>query len=170
MRRTAPQGNTPQNGAPVANGPRGAVPTSHLTVWVDGIPAPQGSKTAIARGGRAHVIEGGSTTGRRKLKDWRAAVTTTLIPFAGTDPIEGAVEIRIEFHMPMLKAKPRHTQHAVKPDIDKLLRSTFDAISDAGIWRDDSRVAAVTASKCRSTRTGALITIRPIEEVPHESH
>jgi Holliday junction resolvase RusA-like endonuclease len=34
-----------------------------------------------------------------------------------------------------------------KPDIDKCQRSIFDALTDAGVWRDDSQVARVTVLK-----------------------
>jgi len=34
-----------------------------------------------------------------------------------------------------------------KPDIDNLLKSTMDALSQAGVWRDDAQVVAVVASK-----------------------
>jgi hypothetical protein len=36
---------------------------------------------------------------------------------------------------------------AGKPDLDKVLRSTLDALGEAGCYRDDSQVVAVEAQK-----------------------
>ncbi len=128
-------------------------------IFVEGVPAPQGSKTLIgANSGRARMIEGSSTSGRQRLKSWRAAVTETFNHF---EPVgDTPVTVTIDFYMPMLKTG-KSTVHAVKPDIDKLLRATFDAISDSGYWKDDSRVVRVIATKQRADRTGANITIEP---------
>lgn len=52
--------------------------------------------------------------------------------------------------------------HAGTPDIDKALRATFDALTEAGIWRDDKLVAQVTASKVYGVRPGARIHVEPI--------
>lgn len=48
------------------------------------------------------------------------------------------------------------------PDVDKALRATFDALTEAGIWRDDKLVAQVTASKVYGVRPGARIHVEPI--------
>ena len=48
------------------------------------------------------------------------------------------------------------------PDLDKLIRSTFDALTTANVWEDDARVVAVEALKVYATPTqptGATITI-----------
>ena len=36
---------------------------------------------------------------------------------------------------------------ATKPDIDKLTRSTLDALGEAGVWADDSQVVRLSVSK-----------------------
>ena len=36
---------------------------------------------------------------------------------------------------------------AGRPDLDKLLRSTLDALGEAGIWGDDAQVVTIAASK-----------------------
>ncbi len=46
--------------------------------------------------------------------------------------------------------------------VDKALRATFDALTEAGIWRDDKLVAQVTASKVHGVRPGARIHVEPI--------
>ena len=102
------------------------------------------------------MIEGSSTSGRQKLRSWRQAVTAA---FKTIDPIgDTPVAIEIHFYMPMLKTGNSFI-HAVKPDLDKLCRATFDAISDSGYWRDDSRVIQLTATKQRHHKTGAKIIV-----------
>jgi Holliday junction resolvase RusA-like endonuclease len=50
--------------------------------------------------------------------------------------------------------------HGKRPDLDKLLRSTWDALTTSGAYLDDNRVARVTATKCfpnsGQTPAGAL--------------
>ena len=48
-----------------------------------------------------------------------------------------------------------------KPDIDKLLRSTLDALGEAGLWADDSQVVHVQSSKdyADDRPPGALIKV-----------
>nr|DAN37658.1 MAG TPA: Endodeoxyribonuclease RusA [Caudoviricetes sp.] len=43
--------------------------------------------------------------------------------------------------------RPRWDVPAVKPDLDKLTRAVFDALTDAGVWRDDSRVVDMRVTK-----------------------
>jgi Holliday junction resolvase RusA-like endonuclease len=50
--------------------------------------------------------------------------------------------------------------HTQKPDIDNLEKAVFDAISDAGMWKDDCQVVISTSAKRWTRRKGgAFITI-----------
>jgi len=40
---------------------------------------------------------------------------------------------------------------AGRPDLDKLLRSTFDALGEAGVWGDDAQVVAARGRKVYTT-------------------
>jgi Holliday junction resolvase RusA-like endonuclease len=52
------------------------------------------------------------------------------------------------------------------PDVDKLLRSTLDALTTAEVIVDDSRVVAVWAvKKYAKAQAGAVITIESYEEL-----
>lgn len=48
---------------------------------------------------------------------------------------------------------------SVKPDLDKLQRSTFDALTDSGIIEDDSLIVEVHATERYDNNEGATITI-----------
>lgn len=110
-----------------------------LEITVIGMPGPQGSKRPVG-GGR--MIESS-----KKVKPWREAVVWAAREAGGK--ISGAVVAEVIFTLPKPKSAPkkRRTWPDRKPDIDKLLRSTFDALSTAGSYEDDARIVGVTAWK-----------------------
>jgi Holliday junction resolvase RusA-like endonuclease len=136
---------------------------------VVGVPAPQGSKTAFKNptGGRPILREGGSQTGFQKLKDWRHAVSDTAARWTRENgsppPIAAAASIDVTFYFVRPKSYPKKAScwKTTKPDVDKLLRSTLDALVTGGVIAADQLVAAVT---CRKVLTvdrppGAHITV-----------
>lgn len=130
-----------------------------------GVPAPQGSKTAIQGRDRAYVIEGGSTTGRRKHRAWRAAVTAATlahVPPSERFDDDDALSVSLLFVMPRPKARRLDVLCRVKPDLDKLIRSTLDGLADGLLFKHDSRVSSLAASKVyevEGTRPGAFVTV-----------
>lgn len=54
-----------------------------------------------------------------------------------------------------------------KPDLDKLIRSTLDALVIGGVIEDDARIIAIRAGKvyARTRPTGALIEINSLAEI-----
>jgi crossover junction endodeoxyribonuclease RusA len=126
-----------------------------ISVWVEGRPAPQGSKRPLGAGrpgGKIRMIEMS-----KKLGPWRAAVmaafrgrpygASVLLPY----PKGTGVVVKIVFVMPRPVATPktRATPPAVKkPDVDKLARGVLDGIGMAGnVWADDSQVVTLHAYK-----------------------
>jgi crossover junction endodeoxyribonuclease RusA len=122
-----------------------------IEITVYGQPAPQGSKR--------HVGKGVMIESSKKVKPWRQDVKfAALAARAGAAPIDGPVRAIICFTMPKPKSAPKlkRTWPHRKPDIDKLLRSTFDALSDAGIWTDDARVVECWSEKAYVGDRGAM--------------
>lgn len=114
---------------------------------VYGVPAPQGSKTAFVRGGKAVVVDGSSSTGRQKLSSWRAEVAREAQNIASGELLEGPIAVEINFVMPKPKSAPKGKVFCdKKPDIDKLVRSTFDSMTGV-LYRDDSQVVSIKATK-----------------------
>lgn len=134
--------------------------TQPIVIKVFGQPAPQGSKRAFAvRGkggvptGRVAVIE----SSHDRVKSWRQAVIDAAL---GADlhaqcwPLDGPLRIGVVFALPRPKGHYRTGRNAGQlrdsaprypvgmPDLSKLLRATEDALTDAGVWRDDSQVVA----------------------------
>lgn len=144
-----------------------------LTIHVIGIPVPQGSKVANRH---APGVRDSNAT---KLKPWRADVAGTVqdaARAAGWNTLDAPAQVDITFYMPRLKGhfgtgrnagvlKPSAPSYVTaKPDIDKLARAILDALTDAAVLRDDSRVARlVTEKRYADQATGARITITPLD-------
>jgi crossover junction endodeoxyribonuclease RusA len=144
-----------------------------LALFVKGVPAPQGSKTAVTIGGAARVIEGGSSTGRKKHKLWRATVTQAAKEaWNGRAALDCPVGVELVFLMPRPSSAPRKRVWAdTKPDIDKLERSILDSLKVAGVLIEDSRVVKVAKEKELTTGdTGVQISIFDLTNVMPSSH
>lgn len=134
-----------------------------FSVWVPGRPAPQGSK----RRGVAGQMREQSVY----LPAWRTAVKKAVyeryrmldIRPEDLPMLRGAVTARITFAL----STDRRVDSA--PDLDKLLRSTWDALTSARVWEDDGRVVAIHADKVHIAPempdTGAYIEIRKAIEM-----
>lgn len=113
---------------------------SSLVIVVYGSPAPQGSKkfVGLAKSGRGILAESS-----KKVKPWRQDVKAAALTVRdGAVPMDAAVRVRMVFTMPKPASAPKRkrTFPCRMPDLSKLARSTEDALTEAGIWRDDARV------------------------------
>lgn len=139
-----------------------------LAFDVIGLPGPQGSKRFVGRSqktGRGILVESSA-----KVKPWRDAVVyaarealqrqrvrmhalgkgevyclpgeSSFSIFTHPLPLDGPLVPSMVFTLPKPASAPkrRTTWPDKKPDLSKLARSTEDALSDAGVWRDDARV------------------------------
>ncbi len=127
-----------------------------LVIAVAGRPAPQGSKKSGAHGQMREASA--------YLPAWRAAVkraTYEAYRATGVQPaalplLRGPVEVSIVFRLD----PGRRVDSA--PDLDKLLRATWDALTAARVWEDDGRVVSCVTSKRVVTEgepTGADISV-----------
>jgi Holliday junction resolvase RusA-like endonuclease len=112
--------------------------------FIAGEPAPQGSKTGRVVNGRVVMWESSA-----KVKPWRAAVT--LITKQAMlkqewETITDPIELCLSFYLPRPKSVKREFP-SVKPDLDKLIRSTCDGLKTGGLYTDDALIIAITATK-----------------------
>lgn len=135
-------------------------PTTEITFDVIGVPAPQGSKRAFVQGERAVLVEMS-----KRVKPWRRIVTnsaTLACMRTGFAPATGPVQVEIELRLPRPKRLPKgRTAPSVRPDIDKLVRSTLDGCTGV-LWADDSLVVELHAVKTYADPgrpAGATITV-----------
>jgi crossover junction endodeoxyribonuclease RusA len=118
-----------------------------LEVFVAGNPAPKGSRAYKGhRNGRAVLVESS-----RYAKPWHNVIAASVRASWGNRPqMIGPVLLHLGFVMPRPKSTPKRapTPWAIKrPDADKLTRLVFDALTTAGVYRDDSQVVDFRATK-----------------------
>lgn len=120
-------------------------------------PAPQGSKKHVGRG---RLLEQS-----KRVAPWREAVDTAARaalnarhvlehggrPAIAPQPLDGPLSVEVVFTVrkPASAPKTRVTWPTTRDsgDIDKLLRSTFDALTTSGAIADDSRIVETVARK-----------------------
>lgn len=111
-----------------------------------GAPAPQGSKS-VDRRGRMYEQN-------RRTRPWRREMVEAFIVgnayYGRTEPIDEPVTVRATFYLPRPK-RPRFNVPGVKPDTDKLQRNLGDAMQEAGVLSDDSRIVEWHVRKAYAT-------------------
>lgn len=112
---------------------------------VIGSPAPQGSKAFKGmRPGKDGRMIANLQESSKKVKPWRQdvkAAAEAVAAVLGTT-LDGPLWACMVFTLPKPASAPkrRRTWPDKKPDVSKLARSTEDALVDAGLIRDDSRI------------------------------
>tara|TARA_Y100000034_G_scaffold122661_1_gene168417 strand:- start:562 stop:1041 length:480 start_codon:yes stop_codon:yes gene_type:complete len=92
------------------------------------------------------------TPAKHAVNTYKQAITLVVKTQYSDAPMTGPLDIFVEFVMPrpavkVWKRKPMPTYpHATKPDIDNLLKSTFDACNGL-LWSDDSQIARLDTIK-----------------------
>lgn len=138
---------------------------------VAGLPAPQGSKKAFVnpRTKRAIIVNDNPST----LRSWRQDVIEAAKHARGNSvPLDASLSLLVTFWLPRPQAHygtkglkvNAPTYSRTKPDIDKLLRAVMDALTIAGVWTDDARVARVTMEKMYSETPGCAVTITLLDK------
>lgn len=123
---------------------------SRVYFVVHGLPAPQGSKSfkGFSKAGKAILTESS-----KAVKPWREAVKFSALEARASvgnpPPLDGPLYLSVRFFLPKPTSAPKRTRtfpHR-KPDLSKLVRSTEDALVDAGLIADDARIIAIEAYK-----------------------
>ena len=142
-----------------------------ISFFVPGVPIPKGSAKAfyIKALGRAVVTQDNGD----KQKPW-ASMIAVVAQEHFAKPIEGPVMISLAFKMPRLKGHfgsgknagvlkaSAPVYHIVKPDVDKLERCVYDALTGIA-WKDDCQVAVgAHKSKKYGDKPGVFIKINEI--------
>jgi Holliday junction resolvase RusA-like endonuclease len=154
-----------------------------VNLFVPGNPIPQGSKRALLRKGtNIPVVIDANRIGLAQWRSQIAAYAMTDKQQSGLATFTGPVAVRLEFYLrrpeshylpinskrdvPVLR-EDAPTYCAATPDLDKLVRSVFDALTDADVWTDDAQAVKVVATKLyadtygvNGQRSGVLIVVR----------
>lgn len=95
--------------------------------------------TPAAQGNHRTSRNGGIYDSNKNLRPWRDTVTAAA--FGAGPKLEGPLAVRMIFTLPRPQSTPKKVLlPAKKPDLGKLSRAVEDAITDAGLWQDDSQV------------------------------
>lgn len=149
-----------------------------IRIRVLGDPAPQGSKKAFALKkdgqytGRVSVVE----SSHKRVKSWRADVVEAASQVKQWPALEGPLSVSMVFYLkrPQAHYRTGRNSHllrpsapaypAGRPDSSKLLRATEDALTTAGIYKDDAQIVNTYLAKMYADNElpGAEISIRPL--------
>ena len=124
-------------------------------LFVNGVPRAQ-SRPHLGKYGNFYSD---SATVKAWKKEVKAAFLSCIRP-----AVIGPVDLRVAFYLPCPKtlklASGTSFPHSKRPDTDNLLKAVMDAMSTAGVWKDDAQVYGINAGKYYATdRIGAQITV-----------
>jgi crossover junction endodeoxyribonuclease RusA len=84
----------------------------------------------------------------KAVRPWREAVKWAYLGRRDRQAISGPVALVVDFTLPRPPSAPKsRTRPDRKPDLDKLIRSTGDALTEIGAYEDDARVVTLMAVK-----------------------
>ena len=147
--------------------------TDEIRFTVYGIAKPAGSKRGLLHPHtkRVMVIDAGGKDSR----EWKSEVKDAARAAYSGPPLEGPLELIVDIYRPRLKSHltkngvPKVSAPmwcATRPDATKLLRGIEDALTNAGLWRDDAQVAFQTVRKSYDEPPRAEVSIRRLDPQP----
>lgn len=129
-----------------------------ITFQVFGLPQTKGSSRGFPvkrKNGRIGVV---ITNDNDKNKPWAATVSGEAQRHRPSTPFTGPVRLMLAFGVQKPKSYPKTKELPAtkKPDLDKMIRSVKDALRGV-LYRDDSQVVELRATKAYSDTPGVLI-------------
>jgi Holliday junction resolvase RusA-like endonuclease len=114
-----------------------------IQIRIYGNPAPQGSKTAVVRGGKAIMFEAS-----KKLPAWREAIlmTSRVASMEHGGPLLGPLKVSIWFYLERPRSTVRDYPNTA-PDIDKLVRAVFDGLQESDMISNDGQIVELKTWK-----------------------
>lgn len=109
-----------------------------------GVPMAKGSaKSFIPKGWTRPII----TSTNKGLKAWEHVVSAAAQTQASGILFGGPLKVSLDFYLPRPKSMPARIRlHAKRPDLDKIIRGSLDALNNV-LWKDDSQVVILRAVK-----------------------
>jgi Holliday junction resolvase RusA-like endonuclease len=116
-----------------------------LRLTVYGIPAGQGSAKAYPHRSTGRIIV---THDSKRTRPWRESIVAEARQYLSGPPLDEPCVLCVAFYLPRPVSAPKRVKLPSKlPDLDKLIRAVGDALTTAGVWKDDSRVVSISAHK-----------------------
>lgn len=135
-------------------------PPMQIVINVKGLPIAQPRHRAACRGGFPKLY----IPKDHAVHEWKNAVMHAAAKVTDVT-IEGAIKVDCLFVFPSPKSKKSQTGNYKfsKPDIDNLLKAVFDALTDGGVWGDDSQVVEIHSAKMYGDEASAIIRIEAVD-------
>lgn len=137
-----------------------------IAFQVTGTPKPQPRPKAYRRGKRAGVYDPGTAN------EWKWKVGIEAEKHAPPEPLEGPLDVVLEFRMPRpkshygtgrnagtLKASAPARWHVGRLDLDNLAKAVLDALTEAGMWRDDGQIVLLSLLKEYDSVPGVFVSV-----------
>jgi Holliday junction resolvase RusA-like endonuclease len=133
-----------------------------ITFDVLGEPKSQPRPKAMRRGNFIHVYTPATA------KAWKGLVASAAKPFLSPVPIEGPLSLSLDFRFVRPKShftskgaltKGARIAHTTKPDADNLAKAVMDALTDAGLWKDDTQIVRLFVTKTYAETEGVSVRI-----------
>ena len=120
-----------------------------IEFFVAGEPKGQPRPRAAFHNGRARVYDPGTA------ENWKSQIALAAKPLVPDQPLDVPIKLKVDFYMPRPKAHfgksglkyGSPVRHTKKPDLDNLEKAVMDALTEVGIWRDDSLVCVKSTRK-----------------------
>lgn len=122
-----------------------------LMFEVVGIPKPQPRMRHFVRQAKGQAVARGYTPGT--ADDWKARVCHEAARVRPSVPLDGPLRVSMTLHLPRPKRLCRRCDPDGSvwapggPDVDNLAKAVLDAMTQVGVWRDDSCVVMLTVAK-----------------------
>ena len=129
-----------------------------ITFRIEGVPVAQPRHRASFRGGFAKMY----IPKDHSIHHWKGCIARIAFEHI-ENMIEHCVKVDVLFVFKAKRKSEIGNFKSSKPDIDNLLKAALDALTDAGMWSDDSQVVQVSAAKMFGATPYMEISITPVD-------
>lgn len=127
------------------------------TYTILGIPRPQGRPRFFRKGNFVGTYD------PKESRQYKENVSAQLVA-QKPEIMEGPVVATLLFMLPRPKSLPKKViNHVKKPDLDNLIKGTFDACKGI-LWYDDTQVVKLSAIKAYGAQPKVVIEVDRIDE------
>lgn len=127
-----------------------------LDLWIPGQPRPKGSMRAIPKRRKDGSLYTGVQNSNPETRVWQDLISwEAKAAMKGREPMPGPMIMSAMFYLKRRQAFDGQLveEHTEVPDVDKLLRTVFDALTKI-VYQDDCQVVTVVASKAYAGEKG----------------
>jgi len=112
-----------------------------ISLWIEGTPRPQ-SRPRVGAGGHFY-------SDSKLVREWKKTVMSAMLSVRPSEPVTGAVEATLHFHLPRPKrlGSGGEHPHVSTPDGDNLAKAVLDCAQAAGLIANDSQVYSLRIRK-----------------------